>query len=95
MVKIEVEGTEQELREIERQLKAAQTFDVEVSWVDRATEHEMDTAELAYERLSDEREDMSQVTVAEVADKAGLPRDVTEKALEDLGLRGSLWSTSG
>jgi len=93
-VKIEVEGSERELQEIMDQLEKASTFDVEASWVDRANQHEMDTVELAFEFLKERREDVSLVTVSEVADQAGLPRDVTENALKDLGLRNRLY-TSG
>jgi len=93
-MKIEVEGSERELQEIMDQLEKAETFDVEASWVDRASQHEMDTAELAFESLKERRGDISMVTVSEVADQAGLPRGVTENALEDLGLKDRLY-TSG
>jgi len=89
-VKLAVEGPEDFVRELKQRVQEMEACE-SATLVDAVSDHELDTAELAYERLAAER-DMSQVNVNEVADAAGLPADKTDVALEKLGLKDSLWS---
>jgi len=90
-LKLEVEGEAEKMEKLFKRLKMSSHVD-SVSWVDKMSEHELDTVDLAVSRLEEKR-DLGSVTPGEVADTAGLPRDKTVTALEELGRLDDLWST--
>lgn len=79
-VKLEVEGDEQYLRRLKRRLELDEACE-SVEWVDQVTQDQLDTIELALDRV----QEGNQLTLGELVERSGIPRDQAELAVEELG----------